>query len=281
MLPLVEIDELQRIYNNEDVLLFDVRNGKNAREDYEKEHLWNAIFIDLNSQLAHVPHDYSLGGRHPLPKLNEFAQMLSSFGITKNNRLIIYDDKNGSNAAARFWWMLKSVGHEKVQVLNGGLQQAKKHNFPMGGIKVQKEVITEEYLAESWGLLCVDLSQVEKAMQDPDYLIIDVRDKLRYEGEHEPIDLIAGHIPGAINVPFTENLDESGLFLKPEFLRKKYESILGNHPPEKTIIHCGSGVTACHTLLALDYARIPLPNLYVGSWSEWSRCNKPIEGKKS
>ena len=118
---------------------------------------------------------------------------------------------------------------------------------------------------------------VENVSQNPNYLVVDVRDKERYDGISEPIDLVAGHIPGAINIPFTENIDQNGLFLKPHELRNKYETLLGEIKAENIIVHCGSGVTACHTLLALEYAEMKIPRLYVGSWSEWSRNNKIIE----
>ena len=124
--PIIEVDELLKIHKNADVMIFDVSNYKNAQENYEIEHIEGAFFVDLNIQLANIKSDFADGGRHPLPEIATFAATLTDLGISKDNHLILYDDKNGSNAAARFWWMLKSVGHEKVQVLNGGLNQAKK-----------------------------------------------------------------------------------------------------------------------------------------------------------
>jgi thiosulfate/3-mercaptopyruvate sulfurtransferase len=121
------------------------------------------------------------------------------------------------------------------------------------------------------------MNEVESVSQNPNYMVVDVRDADRYAGKVEPIDLIAGHIPGALNVPYTENLDYNNLFLKPNKLRNKYETIFGENKPKNTIVHCGSGVTACHTLLALEYAGMEIPKLYVGSWSEWSRNTKTIE----
>ena len=124
-----------------------------------------------------------------------------------------------------------------------------------------------------------EIDEVEKVSQDKNYIVIDVRDAARYNGETEPIDLIAGHIPGAINVPFTANLDENGLFLPKNELKEKYSAVFGGIKSENIIIHCGSGVTACHSLLAIAYAELEIPKLYVGSWSEWSRSNKKIEIK--
>ena len=275
--PIIEVESLLNIYKNSDVLIFDVSNSVNAKTNYEAEHLEGAFFIDLNTQLADIKSDFSDGGRHPLPKIETFAKTLTDLGISKDKHVIVYDDNNGSNAAARFWWMLKSVGHNKVQVLNGGLNHAKKENFPMSSkLEIIKQA-SEPYLINQWILPTIEMKEVERVSQNLDHLVVDVRAKERYEGKMEPIDLIAGHIPGAINIPFTENLDKNGLFLKPVELRTIYEPIFGEIKTENIIVHCGSGVTACHTLLALDYAEMEIPKLYVGSWSEWSRNNKKIE----
>lgn len=277
ILPIIEVDELLKIYKNFDVMIFDVSNTKNSKSSYETEHLEGAFFIDLNTQLADIKSDFADGGRHPLPEIENFAKTLTDLGITKDKHIIIYDDKNGSNAAARFWWMLKSVGHIKVQVLNGGLNQAKKYNFPLSAKTEKNKNASELYRFDKWNLSKIEMNEVEKISEDSNYLVIDVRDKERYEGKTEPIDLIAGHIPGAMNIPFTENLDKDGLFLKPTELKDKYTKKIGEIKPENIIVHCGSGVTACHTLLALDYAEMEIPKLYIGSWSEWSRNNKKIE----
>jgi thiosulfate/3-mercaptopyruvate sulfurtransferase len=268
---IIEIAELSEIYQNSEVLIFDVSSGKDARSNYEKEHLEGAFFVDINTQLAEIKMDLSKGGRHPLPSIETFAKTLTNLGISKDKHLILYDDKNGSNAAARFWWMLKSVGHEKIQVLNGGFSEAKKNNFPLSSKVENYKSYPELYSVEKWFLPLIEIDELEKVSQNPSYLIIDVRDQERYEGKHEPVDLKAGHIPGAINIPFTENLDQQGLFLSPSELKTKYERIIGEINRDNIIIHCGSGVTACHTLLAFDYAGLDIPKLYVGSWSEWSR----------
>jgi thiosulfate/3-mercaptopyruvate sulfurtransferase len=275
--PIIEVDELLKIYKNSDVMIFDVSNSKNAKTNYETEHIEGAFFVDLNTQLADIKNDFSEGGRHPLPKIETFAKTLTDLGISKNKHIVIYDDKNGSNASARFWWMLKSVGHEKVQVLNGGLNQAKNNNLPLSSKKESAQTLSEPYQIDKWNLPTIEINEVENVSQNPNYLVVDVRDTERYDGISEPIDLVAGHIPGAINIPFTENLDVNGLFLKPDELRNKYETLFGDINNENIVVHCGSGVTACHTLLALDYAEMEIPKLYVGSWSEWSRNNKMIE----
>lgn len=274
--PLITAAELLNIYQNPEVMIFDVSSGPDIKRNYEAAHLEGAYFIDLNSQLADIKDDASQGGRHPLPDIRKFAETLGGLGITKDTHVVLYDDKNGSNAAARFWWMLKSAGHEKVQVLNGGLQEAVKQDFPVDGNPTPAKTPAAPYPAEEWKLPTIGLDEVEHVSQNPEYLVIDVRDKYRYDGISEPIDLVAGHIPGAVNVPFSENLDESGVFLNPNELRNKYDRLFRDISHENITVHCGSGVTACHTLLALAYAGMELPRLYVGSWSEWSRNDKTI-----
>lgn len=268
--PIIEVDELMQISENQNLRIFDVRTGSNAKENYIKKHLEYSVFVDLNSDLAEID-DPKNGGRHPLPKFEDFIKILGKLGIDKNSHVVIYDDKNGANAAARFWWMLRAVGHKNVQVLNGGLPVAQNQNYPLSSV--------EEYYPETkyisdyqdWQLPQVWIDDVKKASQDSDSMIVDVRESQRFDGIMEPIDLVAGHIPNAQNFPFSDNLDENGLFKSPEALRNLYSELFKQYEKSKIIFHCGSGVTACHSLLALDYAGFDIPNLYVGSWSEWSR----------
>lgn len=276
---IINATELQAIYKTENILLVDASNGPNTRLNYENKHLEGAIFADANTQLATIETDVAIGGRHPLPSIEDFSKTLGDIGITPQIWVVVYDDKNGANAAARFWWMLRAIGHEKVQVLNGGVQAAEKIGFPINSepVSIAK---TEKYPCTTWQWLLVSIDEVENAAQLPSHKVIDVREAYRYNGESEPIDLIAGHIPGAINFPFTENLDENGLFLAPEILKDKYSAILAESSAENAIVHCGSGITACHTLLAIHHAGFTMPKLYVGSWSEWSRNDKPIATNK-
>ena len=277
--PIINPEELLKLKEASKVVLIDARAGINAEENYHNEHLKDARFVDLNKDLATVE-DPANGGRHPLPSLEKFSQVLSKIGISPSSHVIIYDDKNGSNAAARFWWMLRSINHEKVQVFNGGLQAAIKVGFPVSSALETIEP-TEKYPISEWSLAQADMEEVEKARNNKENIVIDVRDKNRFDGLTEPLDLIAGHIPGAINVPFSENLNEEGFYKSAEDLAKKYIEIIGDKNPENVIVHCGSGVTACHTLLAMDYAGIPIPKLYVGSWSEWSRNDRELATKET
>lgn len=273
--PLIQVAELLKIRNNSDVVIIDASNGVNARSNYDKLHLENALFVDLNSQLAEVHDDLSKGGRHPLPSFSLFEDTLSSLGISEKSHVIIYDQSNSSNAAARFWWMLTAIGHSKVQVLNGGFNNALKQNYPSNNsLNTVKRVGV--YKIEKWLLPISNLLEVKQYSMDKSFAIIDVRESGRYLGEFENLDVLAGHIPNAINIPFMVNLDEHGFFLTSEQLRKKYETIFDTYAKEKVIVHCGSGVTACHTLLAMTYAGYEIPSLYVGSWSEWSRSGEEI-----
>ena len=267
MLPIISPKQLKGL-SPENLIILDVRTGKDSYQNYLNQHLKNARFVDLDKDLAETNENAAFGGRHPLPDIQNFAETVSRLGISEDSHVIIYDDKNGANAAARAWWMLRSFGLKNVQVLDGGIQAAKKEDleFSSGEEVFEKfEIITKKH----WFLPVSSLEDVENELTNKSATVIDVRDAYRYKGESEPIDLVAGHIPGAINIPFSENLDENGNFLKPEILKEKYQKLLKNKP-EKLIIHCGSGVTACHTILALAYAGFEISNLYVGSWSEWS-----------
>ncbi|MFC4687332.1 sulfurtransferase [Epilithonimonas pallida] len=268
--PIIEVDELIKISENPNLRIFDVRTGPVAKEEYLKKHLKNSVFVDLNSDLAEIDNPKN-GGRHPLPKFENFVKTLGKLGIDKDFHVVIYDDKNGANAAARLWWMLRAVGHTNVQVLNGGLQFAENQNYPLSSGEYSYS--ETEYISEfnDWQLPQVWIDDVKKTIQDSDAVIVDVRESPRYNGITEPIDLAAGHIPNAQNFPFIDNLDENGLFKSPEALRNIYSELFENYDKSKIAFHCGSGVTACHSLLALHYAGFEIPNLYVGSWSEWSR----------
>ena len=268
MSPIVSPSDLKKL-PTENLIILDARVGKDVQQNYLEKHIKGARFIDLDKDLAEIGPDAAFGGRHPLPTPEKFAGTLSDLGIAENSHIVVYDDKNGSNAAARAWWMLRSFGFENVQVLDGGIQAAENNAMELSsGEETFEKVPTIK--KENWTLPISSLEDVENELKSNVSTVVDVRDAYRYRGESEPIDLVAGHIPGAINIPFSENLDENGFFLSPEVLKEKYSRLLENRPGN-LIVHCGSGVTACHTILALAYAGLKIPNLYVGSWSEWSR----------
>lgn len=275
MVPIIHPEELVLQQQNPNLVLIDARTGPDVQERYQALHLQGALLVDLEQELSQKSANAADGGRHPLPAVTRFAAVLGNLGITPASYVVVYDDKSGANAAARFWWMLQAVGHEKVQVLDGGLAAAVAAGFPTK-TAAETPVPAPAYPVSSWQAPTVSLEEVEQAAQNSDYLVIDVREPERYRGEKEPIDLIAGHIPGAVNIPFKTNLSEDGFYLPPAELKTKYSEAVGRREPARVIVHCGSGVTACHTILAMRSAGLEIPQLYVGSWSEWSRRNKPI-----
>ena len=235
---------------------------------YEKGHLPGALHADLERDLSRAGEegfDPARGGRHPLPDLRAWRDTLGRWGITPDTAVVCYDDQGGANAAARAWWMLRAVGHERVRVLDG----------PLAGMALTTNAPSIEsappYPASHWQWTTVDIGVVEKLAQHADWIVLDVRSAPRYRGETEPIDPVAGHIPGAKNLPFTENLQADGRFKSFEALRELY----GGLDPARLVVHCGSGVTACHTLLALDHAGLSGGTLFVGSWGEWCRSERP------
>ncbi|MCP9769636.1 sulfurtransferase [Lacihabitans sp. LS3-19] len=272
---IIQAADLFKLKGQENLILVDASQGPNAKTNYLSQHLEGAVYVDLDTDLADIKADFADGGRHPLPSLSQFSNTLNDLGISPSSHVVVYDDKGGANAAARFWWMLNAIGHKNVQVLNGGMLAAVSAGF-LTSSDITKKTAESTYQIIDWQSPTVEIDFVENVAQNPDYLVIDVRDAARYRGETEPIDLVAGHIPGAVNVPLTGNLDENGLFLSPEILRKKYEEVINGRPLDKVIVHCGSGVTACHSILAMVSAGFEIPKLYVGSWSEWSRNGKEI-----
>lgn len=273
--PIISASELSEIFGSKRLVIVDARGGSEAHDTYLKEHLKGALSVDLDREMADIQPDVAHGGRHPLPSPEKFCILLDQLGITPESHVVVYDEVNCSNAAARFWWMLKSIGIPRVQVLNGGLVGAKKADFPMNS-GIEPKTRTNSSWNPAWRLPLATMDEVEVARKEREMLIIDVRDTFRYEGIQEPIDLIAGHIPGAINIPYGENLDAEGNYLPKEVLREKYRGIMASRGMNQVIVHCGSGVTACHTILAMAYAEMEIPKLYVGSWSEWSRNNREI-----
>lgn len=243
-----------------------------ARDAYAQAHLRGARFLDAEHDLASHVADASRGGRHPLPPATAFAITLGRLGIGPETDVVICDDQGGVNAAARAWWMLRALGHTRAYVLDGGLAAARAAGLPFTA-EVPPPAPRAAYPADRWLGPTVALEEVDAVRLDPRFRVLDVRAAVRFRGEQEHIDPIAGHIPGAVNLPLTENLGASGCFRSAEALRATYAALLGDVPPGRLIVYCGSGVTACHTLLALERAGLPGARLYVGSWGEW--CRRP------
>jgi thiosulfate/3-mercaptopyruvate sulfurtransferase len=259
----------QALRDLEAPVVFDCRAGADARKAYAEGHLPGAFFVDLETDLADTSGAPAQGGRHPLIAPDVFARKLGAWGVTPERSVVVYDDQAGANAAARMWWMLRALGHERVQVLDGGLSAALAAGYALT-TEVPRATAQPPYPSATYRLPIADLREVDAARNDPQRLVLDVRATFRFRGESEPIDPVAGHIPGAHNLPFADNL-EDGRFKSAAALRAQYQALFGAREGEQIIVHCGSGVTACHTLLALERAGLPPAKLYVGSWGEWCR----------
>jgi thiosulfate/3-mercaptopyruvate sulfurtransferase len=258
------------------VRLLDARPGAEA---YASGHLEGALHADLDRRLSSASDlgfDPARGGRHPLPALAAWAAQLGAWGIGPATRVVAYDGAGGGNAACRLWWMLRAVGHVQVAVLDGGLQAAVAAGFVPTRAASPPPPAQAPYPCEAWRWPTVDLETVARLLEDPAWKVLDVRSRERWRGEVEPLDPVAGRIPGTLNLPFTENLDPTGRFKAPAALRQLYLDLLAGTRPEHLAVHCGSGVTACHTLFALELAGLGGASLYVGSYGEWCRSGRPL-----
>lgn len=271
---IVSVAEFESLLaSGDEVVLLDVRKDRAA---YDAGHLPGAIFADANAHLSSANEpgaDAARGGRHPLPGIERWCLTIGEWGITPSTNVIAYDDQSGANAAARAWWMLRSIGHERVAVLDGGIPAALAAGMQLTTAPATLS-LRPPYPCRSWLRAMAGIDTVDRLRSDPDWMVLDVRSASRFAGREEPIDLVAGHIPGAVNLPFVMNLDDD-VYETPDELRRIYQERLAGVPPDHLIVHCGSGVTACHTLLALEIAGLQGASLYVGGWSEWSRNPRP------
>jgi thiosulfate/3-mercaptopyruvate sulfurtransferase len=244
---------------------FDLGRPDAGRRRYEDEHLPGAIYADLNRDLS-TPASRERG-RHPLPAVPEFEARLRSWGVNADSEVVAYDDGNGMYAA-RLWWMLRWLGHDDVAVLDGGMRRWEQLGLPLA-----EQVPAHppgNFVARPRMRCVVEAAEVAAAMDDPSVRILDARAPERYRGEVEPLDALAGHVPGARNHPFTTSLDGQGRMLPPDAVGAAFTASLAGVPSERTIAMCGSGVSACHLLLALEHAGLRGARLYAGSWSEWT-----------
>ncbi|MDC0741882.1 sulfurtransferase [Polyangium mundeleinium] len=277
--PLVTVDWLAAHASDPRVLVVDVRwylSGKRGVDAYDAGHIPGASFVDLDAELAGDP---ARGpGRHPLPALQTFAALLSRLGVTEGSIVVAYDDAGGA-IAARMWWLLRYFGHRDGRVLDGGIGAwiAAGHVLETDAPRVTS---TPPLVLRPGGAPVVDKADVARlvALGLPAAVVLDARARERYEGRSEPIDARAGHVPGARNAPFVENLvAPGGAFLPREALAARYRA-LGALDAKSVACYCGSGVTACHDLLALAILGRDDVALYEGSWSDWARdAALPIE----
>jgi len=267
---LIEAAEVESRLGAPDLVIVDCRYDLFAPEAgaaaYARGHTPGASFANMDRELASPI--TAASGRHPLPPVGEFEETVRRWGVSADSQVVVYDDSSGTTAG-RLWWMLRWVGHPRVALLNGGWKQwlaegrAQSTTVPNpkpGSFRAradQSRWVTSEALAARVG--------------DPSLLLVDARTADRFAGRSEPIDTIAGHVPGATHHPLTLNLDGNGRFLPAEELRARWQKTLAGRPPRDLIAMCGSGVSACHNLLALEIAGLGGGKLYVGSWSEWIR----------
>lgn len=255
---------------------FELMQPASGDAQFLEQHLAGAVRADLDRHLsAKGAPDAASGGRHPLPSRESFATWLGSVGLEPDVQVVVYD-RQGANYCGRLWWMLKWAGHEAAAVLDGGLQawlaaggavEAGPGPKPRGG----------SYPLAAPKTALVDADSVVSRLGQPGQTIVDARAAPRFRGEVEPLDPVAGHIPGALNRPFSDNLDANGFFKNADVLRAEFDALLAGRDPATVVHHCGSGVSAVPNLIAMEVAGFGRTALYAGSWSDWcSDASRPV-----
>lgn len=261
--PLISVDELAAAPG--EFIVYDIRwdltDPDKGRSTHEAGHIPGAVFVDLDEDLSAIREGG--GGRHPLPDIDEFAVTLGRLGVTPESQVVVYDDVSG-RIAARLWWMLQAIGHDKVQVLDGGYQEWVRSGHDVGVGTVTPDLADPYPLPAAFEGVATQDDLVGR-------VLLDARAEERYRGDIEPVDPRAGHIPGAINMPSSHNLTREGCFRTADELARIYDDL-----PADTVVSCGSGVTSCHDALAMVIAGHEMPDVYVGSFSEWSRRDLPV-----
>jgi thiosulfate/3-mercaptopyruvate sulfurtransferase len=266
---LTTAEQLQAGIEDPDLRILDCRfvlsEPEAGREAYLEGHIPGAVYADLDKDLAAPVKPGS--GRHPLPAPADFALTLGRLGISSMTRVVVYDDGSGG-LAGRAWWLLRWLGHAQVSLLEGGLRRWQDLRLPVH--KGNVSVATEQFSGSANHQLVVGIDEILlHASGEEPLTLVDARDKARYAGEIEPIDKVAGHIPGAVNLPFQRSLNADGTWRTAPELRELWAQALGGDQIGPINVMCGSGVTACHLIISARLAGLPEPRLYVGSWSEW------------
>lgn len=244
---------------------FRLNDKEFGRQAYANGHIPGAFYAHLDENLSGkvIP---GHTGRHPLPEPEVLAALFSSWGIAPDVQVVGYDDMGGA-MAARLWWLLRWLGHPAVAILDGGIPQWEREGRPLS--KVVPAGRNATFVPRPQNTLIADAAAVAQMCVDPHYVVVDSRAPERYRGEVEPIDPIAGHIPGAVNLPHTSNIGTDGRFLPPDTIRENFIRVMEGRDAPHCTFYCGSGVTAAHNLLAMEYAGLHGGKLYPGSWSEW------------
>lgn len=252
---------------------FDLMDPAAGPAQFREQHIRGAIHMHLDEDLsAGEGAGRASGGRHPLPTREDFAARLAARGLNAGVQVVVYD-RQGVNYAGRLWWMLKWCGHEAVAVLDGGLQAWMAEGGDVASGDVQDPAVPGDFALRPSQAMVLGTADLLARLGKPALTLIDARGTPRYLGDTEPLDPVAGHIPGALNRPFGQNLGANGRFKPAEVLRAEYAALLGGRPPQGVVHHCGSGVSAIPNLLAMEVAGLGRSALYPGSWSEW--CNTP------
>jgi thiosulfate/3-mercaptopyruvate sulfurtransferase len=252
---------------------FDLADERWGREQYLASHIPGAAYVSLAHDLA-GPRTAS-SGRHPLPSIDALAATFSRLGIADDTQVVVYDQDSGL-FASRMWWCLRYLGHDAVALLDGGWARWLREGLPRASGEERRA--PRPFVATPRPSMAIVVEEVQRRVDAGDTLLVDARGPDRFEGRSEPIDRIAGHIPGAANHFYRWNLDDDGTMLDAGRLRERYTALLGGRAPEQVIVYCGSGVSACHNLLAMEIAGLRGTPLYVGSWSEWSQDPaRPVE----
>lgn len=246
----------------------DLKNPDYGRQAYARGHIPGALFLHLDEDMSGATNGGN--GRHPLPDVATFARRMSDCGVDSSTQVVAYDNEGGI-FASRLWWLLRWLGHERVAVLDGGLAGWKRSKRELE--ETVASVAPRQFTPQPQELF-VDIGRVLADLGSERMLIIDARSPERFRGENETLDPVGGHIPGAVNRFYFDNLDDDGCFFKPPAeLRTEFTAMLGSRPATQVVQQCGSGVTACHNLLAMELAGLSGSKLYPGSWSEW--CADP------
>lgn len=244
---------------------YDLRSTDWGAGQYREAHIPGAVYASLSHDLSAAPSGSN--GRHPLPAPDAMTATFGRLGIAPGTQVVAYDQDVGS-WASRLWWMLRYMGHDAVAVLDGGWGKWQREGRPSRSGEETRPAAP--FTGRPRPDMRVDIADVERAVDLRSGLLIDARAPDRFAGENETVDKKGGHIPGAVNHYFRTNLTEAGTMASAEALRQRYETLLGRRTPDETVMYCGSGVTACHNLLAMEHAGLRGTKLYVGSWSEWS-----------
>jgi thiosulfate/3-mercaptopyruvate sulfurtransferase len=269
---LISAEDLSRHIDDPDWVIVDCRhdlvNLAFGREAYAAGHLPHALFADMETELSGAKRgeDGAFRGRHPLPEKEALAAVLRRWGVNPTTQVVAYD-AHGGMYAARLWWLLRWIGHEAAAVLDGGLPAWQALGQPLSSDPPDPRR-TGDIDVRAPFVPTVTVAEVLENIESEQRTVVDARAADRFRGENETIDPVGGHIPGARNRFFKDNLHNDGRFKAPEQLREEFASVIDD--PRKAIMQCGSGVTACHNLLALEVAGMPGAALYPGSWSEWS-----------